>query len=125
MFFISDLLWEFFVFSFLYVFSVSYTHLTGCLLHKKPESYGGLLLKSPMQISEDPAHNTSFFFPYSVLPLIQEGNSLTWRSIIGRCNQNSCSFIAGVDNLSASYVKSYVVNIAAAAVKQQISRLNS
>ena len=55
--------------------------------------------------------------------LIQKRNSLTGCPVICRRNADTRGGIAGVDNLSAAYVDSHMVDVITAGIEQQISRL--
>lgn len=66
-----------------------------------------------MQVPAAPSEST----------LIQEGNRLARRPVVGRRDTNSRSRVAGMDYLSASYVDSHMIDVIAAGIEQQIARL--
>ena len=58
-----------------------------------------------------------------IILLIQKRNSLTGCPVICRRDADTRSGVAGVDNLAAADVDGHMVNVIAAGIEQQISRL--
>ena len=57
------------------------------------------------------------------LQRLKECNCLTRRPVVGRRQADSRGGVAGMDDLAAAYVDPHMIDIAAAGVAQQISRL--
>ena len=58
-----------------------------------------------------------------IILLIQKRNSLTGGPVICRRDADTRGGVAGVDNLAAADVDGHMVNVIAAGIEQQISRL--